>query len=70
MSNFAGYPGVTVSANIVGNTLTIPQQTITYNGENHGFSGSGSINNNILNFSYNENINNSIISITSSGSKR
>jgi hypothetical protein len=52
MTGFAGAPGVSVEATVSGNNFTIPQQTIVFDGENIGISGSGSISGNSLTYSY------------------
>ncbi len=51
ISNFANV-GVTVEANVVGNTMNIPTQSVSFEGSLISVSGSGNISGTTLTFSY------------------
>ena len=55
ISNF-GDSGVSASATVSGNNITIPQQTVTVAGIAFSFSGSGTLNGSSLSITYNYNI--------------
>lgn len=44
ITNFGNFAGISVTGNVSGNGLTIPQQTVTVLGNAVGISGSGTIN--------------------------
>ena len=69
MTNFGNGPGVTVEATVSGTSLIIPQQTITFDGDNYGLAGSGRIDGNRLTYSYTLSDVTISLSIQSSGTK-
>jgi hypothetical protein len=69
MTNFGNGQGVTIEATVSGTSLNIPQQTITFDGDNYGIAGSGRIDGNRLTYSYTLSDLTLSLSIQSSGNK-
>jgi hypothetical protein len=52
ISGFYGVPGLSITATVSGSSMTIPQQTVTFQGVAVNVSGSGTINGNSLTITY------------------
>ncbi|MFP4288198.1 MAG: hypothetical protein ACLFQS_02985 [Bacteroidales bacterium] len=69
LTGFAAEPSESITASVDGNSFVIPQQTIISNGESVGVSGSGSISDNTITYSYNASFIDASINVSGTASK-